>query len=98
MVFPETECSFNICASTLFGCENQINLKAESVSSTKNFVERLFKEENETLSYSDDFTVTNNLQNSTWSFLSHVKGDYVEKKGTHLGLHWQILKNWYVYE
>jgi hypothetical protein len=33
-------------------------------------------------------------QGYQWSVLSHLKGNYAEKKGIHLGMHWQNLKNW----
>jgi hypothetical protein len=33
-------------------------------------------------------------QDYQWSVLSHLKGNYAEKKGIQLGMHWQNLKNW----
>lgn len=64
-------------------------------SYVRSFVERLLENERRD-SCGEYSTPPAPVQNYNWNLLNHLKGNYAEKKGTHLGIHWQMLKNWCV--
>lgn len=64
------------------------------VSSVRTFVEKLIRDECQDSpcdEIASPVTVQHDISNQ---YLCYIKGNYVEKKGTHLGIHWQMLKNW----
>lgn len=91
MVFPSSCSSFQFWASGLF---DNVNQNERQVSCVRSFVENLIINERKG-SLSDEsaspLTVPHPTSNPV---LSYIKGNYVEKKGSHLGVHWQMLKNW----
>jgi hypothetical protein len=57
---------------------------------TRNFVERILEEERRSSPFTEDLTPSIPYQ----GLLSHLKGNYIEKKGDHVGMDWQNLKHW----
>ena len=92
MIFPSSDCfSFRPWATSLFG---PINRESPNFSRTRNFVTRILDDERRISPCMDDLAPLIPDQGYQWSVLSHLKGNYAEKKGIHLGMHWQNLKNW----
>jgi hypothetical protein len=92
MLFPSADCiSFQSWATILFGSTNQ---ESSTVSRTRNFVERIVEDQRRSSPFTEDLSPSIPNQCLNWSPLSHLKGNYVEKTGVHLGTHWQNLKHW----
>ena len=98
MVFPSSECSsFQSWARSLFDTINQKEEgnqnEGNEYSRTRSFVERLLEDELKDSRCAQSISPPP-VQHCSWNLLTHLKGNYAEKKGTHLGVHWQMLKNW----
>lgn len=72
---------------------NERTTEPESVENQEitSFVEHIIS------SYSKEETKLDLLDDknlSQWTNLKQLKGNYLEKKATHMPAHWQILKDW----
>ncbi|XP_057381286.1 uncharacterized protein LOC130703854 [Daphnia carinata] len=91
MLFPSSDYStFQLWAASLFENTSQ---KEPKFSCTRSFAEKLVEDNLSCSSYAEQMTSSITNQDQRRYILSHIKGSYVEKKGTHVGVHWQMLKD-----
>ncbi|KAI9549955.1 hypothetical protein GHT06_005226 [Daphnia sinensis] len=91
MLFPSSDYSkFQFWAASIFESTSQ---KEPKFSCTRSFVEKFVEENISCSPYTEHITSPLTNQDQRWNVGNHVKGNYVEKKGTHIGMHWKMLKD-----
>lgn len=73
---------------------NSSSVENHQVSTVRSFVEKLLEDDRRNVPFLDNPSSPISVQESIpHHYFSQLRGNYIEKKGAHMGFHWQMLKN-----